>query len=127
MQNWLKETSRDLIALASLPFYLIAIVRVAIAEHKIYSYQLIIALIIIYAVYFIFKKSINLYASMAIPLLTFTNLYYSDTKYLIFSSILGIFLIISLFYLNSKKKHITLGLGAGVISAFLAYLIAPLI
>lgn len=126
-ESWLKETARDIIALASLPFYLIVIVRVAIAEHKIYTWQLLIAIIAIYLFYFLLRKAPNIYAALSIPLLIFTNLFYNNTRYLIFSGILFILLLISLSYLGNKKKNIFLGVIMGGIAAFTSYYLAPLL
>lgn len=123
MQKWLKEIARDVIALASLPFYLIAIVRVAIAEHKIYTWQLVIALIVVYFLYFILRKT-NLYAAMAIPLFIFTNLFYDNARYLVFSGILFLLLLVSLWYLGNKKKEIFIGIAVGVVSSGAGYYLA---
>lgn len=126
-ESWLKETARDIIALAGLPFYLIAIIRISLAEHKVYTWQLIIGLVIIYILYFLFRKTPNTYASLATPLLIFTNLFYNNTRYLIFSGILFLLLLIALWYLGNKKKNIFLGMFTGGIASLGSYYLAPLL
>jgi len=119
LKKEVKEIARDLIALGSLPFYLLVLIRVYIGNFPEIFYPLLISLPLIYIFYFIFKS--NNYSAMSIPLFIFTSIFYKEMIFTIFAFVLMTILFICLFYLNYEKKKILLGLLAGIIASAVSY------
>jgi len=125
-KDWKKEAARDIIALGSIPFYFIVIIRALIVSYKPFLYQLIIAAFFLFLLSLFVKKS-DFYVSRSLILLTFTNIFYQEIEYLIFSSLLWLGLLISSNYLNrGKKKEIVIGLFLGISSVAVAYLVSSI-
>jgi hypothetical protein len=119
----LKETTRDLIALGSVPFFILVLARVWMLNKPIYFTQFLIAGIFMLALFFLLKP--NLYSGLGFITLIFTGLYYGDNVFWIFGSLIYVCLLASLFYLNYEKKKILLGVLFGCISFFAArYLVS---
>lgn len=120
----LREFARDLIALASIPFLVLTIVRVSVLDIY-YPTQFIISS----CLFFIFKAVCggNLHAGLGIILLLFTSLYYNRLLFTIFALLVYIGIIFSLFYLGQNRKNILKGILFGGISAGSGYFISRLI
>ncbi len=123
---WKKEVARDCIALGSIPFYFIVIIRAIIGKYAIFVYQLLIALIVLIILSLIIKKS-DMYAARCFILWVFTSSFYRDTLYTAFAFLLWIFVVISSRYLKIKNNVIIKGIILGIISSGLAYYLAPFV
>ncbi|MAG78837.1 hypothetical protein CMI40_00475 [Candidatus Pacearchaeota archaeon] len=119
-KEWIREIARDIIALGSIPFLILVLVRVLLIEKPFYFYQFLIAGIIFLVFMIIFKY--NLYAGLGLIILVFTNLYYDELRFTVFSILVYIGLISSLFYLKEEKYKIIKGILFGVISSGISYL-----
>lgn len=125
-KDWKKEVARDCIALGSIPFYLIVIIRAIVGQYAVFVYQLLIAFVVLVALSFVVKKS-DMYIARAFVLWVFTSLFYRHNLYTIFAFILWVCIVISSNYLKVKKNVIIKGVILGIISAGIAYYLAPFI
>ncbi len=123
MKETLKqEVARDLIALGSIPFYAIVIIRMLLAEEfSLLVPQLIIAafIIILAATAITFNKHL----ARGFVLVAFTSLGYKETIFTIFASFLWILIIIALNYLKVKRSEIIKGAVIGIISAAISHVV----
>ncbi len=129
MINWKKEIARDILALGSIPFYLIVIIRAIVGKYKPFVYQMVIALIIITILAYLFKKT-DQYVARAIPIVFFSSIFYKEPLYTYFATIMLVALIISSSYLLKSKlriQTIVKGIVFGIISTALAYYLVPLL
>ena len=90
-KNWKKGIARDVMALGSIPFYFIVIIRAIIGKYAIFVYQLLIAAIILFLLMKIFRKS-NAHIARGLILVVFTSLFYRDNLYTTFAFLLWIFI-----------------------------------
>jgi|SRR3989338_3930382 len=118
-ENWLKEIARDLIALGSVPFFALVLIRVKLLDNPVYMGQFIIAGIAFIGLMYWLKA--NLYAGFGFIVLFFTSNHYKDIQFTIFASILYLLLIASLFYLKYEKKEIVKGIIFGAVSILAEY------
>jgi len=125
MADWKKEAARDCIALGSIPFYFIVIVRALIGPYTEFVFQLLIALAIIYLLSLFIKS--ETYSARSLILLIFTSLFYQETIYTIFAFLLWILILFSLDYLKTKKQAIIKGIALALFSSALAYYLTSLI
>lgn len=126
MKSWLKEISRDLLALGSIPFYFLVIIRAIIGNYNIFVYQLGIAAIVIFILNFIIKGS-NLHIARSLVILVFTSIFYREELFAIFAGIVWILMLLSAYYLKRRIAPIFRGVVIGAIGAIIAYYLAPLI
>jgi len=125
-KDWKKEVARDSIALGSIPFYFIVIIRAIIGKYNIFVYQLLIALAVLIILSLVVKKS-DMHIARTLILWAFTSLFYKDNLYTIFAFLLFVIVIISSYYLKVKKKEIIKGITLGIGSSVAAYYLASLI
>ena len=125
-KNWKKEVARDCIALGSIPFYFIVIIRAIVGQYAIFVYQLLIALAILIILSLIVKKP-DMYTARCFILWFFTSLFYRHTLYTAFAFLLWIFVVISSHYLKVKRNVIIKGIILGIVSSGVAYYLAPFI
>ena len=118
-REWIKDITRDLVALGSIPFFILVLVRVYLLDKPEYFGQFLVAGIIL-IVLAIFMK-ISLYSGLGFVILVFTNLYYQDTRFLIFSVIAYILLVVALFNIKDKKQGIIKGIFFGIITSGVSY------
>src|SRR3989338_3619595 len=59
-KNWKKGIARDVMALGSIPFYFIVIIRAIIGKYAIFVYQLLIAAIILFLLMKIFGNPMRI-------------------------------------------------------------------
>jgi len=116
-----KEIARDSLAFGSILMFIIVAARTTLADNYKFLAELIFAGIIILILSFVFKSQNHL--SRAIVLYIFTVLFYNDTRYTIFASLLMLLILISLFYLKFSKKQILLGVLSGLISSGISYFV----
>lgn len=119
MVNW-KEIARDILALGSIPFYFIVIVRAIVGDYAPFIYQLVFALLALFLLCEMNKKA-NQHIARGLILAVFTSLFYKDTIYTVFAFALLIAMIFSLHYLKTDKKEILNGLIFGAISSAVSY------
>lgn len=124
VKNWKKEIARDLLALGSIPFYFIVIIRAIIGKYTPFVYQLVIALLVLVVLSLIFKNS-NQYIARMLVLVVFTSLFYKEMLFTIFASLLWLFMIVSTLYLKVKSKEIVKGVFFGIISTTAGYYLTP--
>lgn len=122
-KGWLKDIIRDVIALGSLPFFILVVARVWILPDFVSLIKLLLAGIFFLISFFIFKKRIIFHSGMGIILLIFLIFYYSNWKFTIFASLLYLGLLGSLIYLKKSKTAIFFGILIGAISFTISYFI----
>ena len=125
MSNWRKEIARDLMALGSIPFYIIVMARSLVGGYHDFVLQTLIALVFIHLVGL--KVKFNRHLARMISLIVFTILFYNQSIYSGFAIVIGLFMFGSLFYLKEHYKKIGFGLLFGVIAVLSGYYLAPLI
>lgn len=123
MADWKKEAARDLLALGSLPFYFIAIVRMLIAaEFSVLVPQLVIALLFTFAVFNVLKLyEFEYHISLGLIIVVFTSLGYGEFIFTFFAALLWILMLYSAYYLKIRKEKIIGGAVVGVVSSIIAY------
>jgi len=123
--NLLRETARDILALGSIPFFLLVIVRVMMLEKPYFPGQFIIAGVIFFILFAIFKSDI--YSGLGLIMLTFTILFYRDLQFSILAVIIYVLLITSLFYLGKERNMILKGVFFGAISTAISWWLTGII
>ena len=96
--DWLSETARDLVALGSVGFFLLVLVRVYMLDNPQYFSQFVLAGVVFLLLFAVFKS--NIYSGLGLIVLIFTSLYYADLKFTIFGGVAYVLLLGSLFYLK---------------------------
>lgn len=124
-ENWKREIARDSLALGSLLFYAIVIIRAIIGEYLPFVYQLVIAIIVLFLLSRVIKG--DHYLARGIILFIFTSLFYNDKLFTIFAFVLMVILIASLNYLGVKRNVILNGLLLGIASTAISYYVSPLL
>ncbi len=126
MKDWKKEFARDTLALGSIPFYLLVMARAVVGKYAVFVYQLLIALPILFVLSKIVKNS-NQHIARAVVLVVFTSLFYNDSFYTLFVSLVFVMLIVFAAYIKIKKIEIVKGVLAGVIASLISYYLASII
>ncbi len=123
--NWKKEITRDTVALGSIPFYFVILVRAVIGKYAPFVYQLLIALIIL----FISAKIIgsNQHIARGLIIVVFSSLFYKDILFTVFASVLLAMVILSLLYLKVEGKEVAKGALLGAISVTISFYLTPLL
>ncbi len=118
-KSWIKEFARDFIALGSIPFFILVLVRVSILSKPYFLSQFMISGVLFILLIKLFKA--NLYSGFGLVMLIFTSLYYNDLQFAIFAILAYICLIVSLIYLDNDKKEILKGVLFGILSSLISY------
>lgn len=126
MVDWKKEIARDSLALGSILFYLIVIIRAVIGDYKLFVYQVVIALIVLFLLSKVFKNS-NHYLARGYILFVFVSMFYKDNLFTIFAFVLLSILIVSLNYLGTKRRVILNGMLLGIASTVIGNYLAILL
>ena len=115
-----KEAARDVLALGSIPFYAIVIVRMLLLEElAILVPQLVIAFFgVLILSRFI---EIEYHIAQGLILIVFTSLGYKEAPFTVFAGLLWILMLYSAYYLKIKKNKIINGAVVGIISTIVAY------
>ncbi|MBI2649756.1 hypothetical protein HYX04_00405 [Candidatus Woesearchaeota archaeon] len=119
-KSWLKGIARDLLALGSIPFYFLVVIRAVIGKYDIFVYQMLIAAITIFVLYFAIKDS-SLYIARSFAVLVFTSLFYKEIVFTVFAGLVWALLLISAYYIKRNIKHVFRGLIIGVVSSVIGY------
>jgi Na+-transporting NADH:ubiquinone oxidoreductase subunit NqrB len=121
IKDWKKEIARDLIALGSIPFFILVMVRIALLNNPLYFYKFLIAGIFFVLIFILFRA--NIYSGLGLISLIFTAVHYADIKYWIFASLVYVLLVYSLYYLKYEWKNIFWGIIFGAIGIFISYFV----
>ena len=119
-QSWLKEFARDLLALGSIPFYFLVVIRAVIGKYDVFVYQMLIATVVIFILYFIIKDA-SMHIARSLPALVFTSMFYKEMFFTVFASLIWILLFISAYYIKRNIGFVVRGLIIGVISSLAGY------
>jgi hypothetical protein len=122
-----KELARDFVALGGIPFFILVLIRVWILDQPKYFSQFLISGILIFGLFFVFRKKFNLSSGLALIVYIFTAIHYADLIYWTFVGIVYLFLLGSLVYLKKNKKEIIYGTVLGGVCIFLGNWIGSLI
>ena len=117
---WLKEIARDLMALGSIPFYFLVIIRAIIGKYSIFVYQMLIAAIVMFILYFIIKNS-NLHVARSLVIVIFTSLFYKEAVYIIFTALIWLLLLVSAYYTKRKIDFVIRGVIIGALGFLVGY------
>jgi len=121
------EISRDLLAIGSIPMFIIVASRAAIGDHTPYVKEILLAGLFLF-IFFIFSISIlkikpQNHLARTIIIYIFTILFYNNKNFTFFASFLLFLVFISVFYLKYSKKSIFTGAIYGLISSALSFYI----
>ena len=121
MRNpWLKEIARDLLALGSIPFYFLVVIRAIIGKYDIFVYQMLIAGTSIFILYFIIKDS-NMHIVRSFAVVIFTSLFYKEMLYTFFAFLVWVLLVVSGYYIKRNIGSLFRGIIIGIMSSLLGY------
>lgn len=118
-KNFLKEISRDFVALGSPVFFVLVLVRVSMLPNTEYLMQFVFAGILFFILMFLFKA--NLPSGLGLIMLVFTIIYYNDLRFGVFAALAYSGLIFSLIYLKEEKNKIFKGFIFGMMSTLASY------
>ena len=125
-KNWKKEVARDTLALGSIPFYFLVIIRAVIGKYAVFVYQVLIAVIVLFILAKLIKNS-NLHIARGLVLFVFTSLFYNDLFYTSFVFLIFLIMLVSSAYLKEEKAKIAKGVLLGVVTSLVSYYLAMLI
>jgi len=125
-KNWKKEVARDTLALGSIPFYFLVVVRAVIGKYAVFVYQVLIAIIVLFILAKIIKNS-NLHIARGLVLFVFTSLFYNDLFFTSFASLVFLIMLVSSAYLKEEKAKIAKGVLLGIITSLVSYYLAMLV
>ena len=120
MNRWLKEFARDLVALGSIPFYLLVVARSVIGNYYSFVYQMVIGAIAVFALYFLIKDS-SMHIARSLVVVVFTSLFYKEAIFTIFASIVWVFLVFAAYYVKRKMGYVIRGIIIGILSSLIGY------
>lgn len=118
--GWLKEVSRDALALGSWVFFLLVIGRAFIGPYYPFAYQLIISAITLVLISLIFRDYEG-YVARALVVGILTVIFYEDFGFGVFTGLIFIGVVFASWYLGNNWKRIVYGLIIGGIGAGLGY------
>ena len=125
MPDWKKDVARDLLALGSIPFFILVMARSLVGEYYLFIFQTLIALVFIHLVGW--KLEFNRHLARMLVLVFFTILFYNQLIFSVFAILVGLITLLSLFYLKEPMKKVGFGLLFGVLASLIGYYLAPLI
>src|SRR3989338_593690 len=117
---WLKEIARDLVALGSIPFYLLVVVRSVIGDYYAFVYQMVIAAIAIFVLYFLIKD-LSLHVARSLVITFFTSLFYKEIIFMTYAAFVWVLLLFAAYYVKRKIGHVLRGVAIGVLSSLIGY------
>ncbi len=119
LENYVKETARDLIAFGSPIFFILVLARVSLLPHPEYLSQFIIGGILFLILALLLKTEKR--TGLGLIILAFTTIYYYNIKFTIFAVVLFTLFVFALYYLKTKKLEIAKSMALGVISTAISY------
>ena len=121
LNNFLKESARDIISLGSPIFFILALARISITNNYSYLAKVAFAGFLFLALMYFFKANIHL--GFGIIIVIFLSLYYNDSMFAIFALLIYISAIVSLIYLKEEKSRIIKGILFGLVSTGISWLV----
>ena len=118
--SWLKEIARDLLALGSIPFYFLVVIRAVIGKYDIFVYQMLIAAIMIFILHFVIKGS-NFHVARSFAALVFTSLFYKEALFTVFASLVWVLLLLAAYFIKKNISPVFKGVIAGFIGSIVGY------
>ena len=122
---WLKEISRDFIALGSIVFYFLVVGRALVGPFWVFFTFLCCAAATLLVIYFLHKE-FETYIARGIILAIGTSYFYGDLVFTIFAAVVYILMVISSSFLGNSIKKIVKGIIFGLISTGVGYLTVEL-
>ena len=119
-KSWLKETARDLLALGSIPFYFLVVVRAVIGNYNLFIYQMVIASLVSFVLYLLIKDS-NLHVARALIAVIFTSGFYKEIIYTTFAVLVWVLLLFAAYYIKRKIGNVVRGVFIGILSSLAGY------
>ena len=119
-KSWLKEFARDLVALGSIPFYLLVVARSIIGNYYAFVYQMIIAAIAVFILYFLIKDS-SLHIARSLVIVIFTSLFYKEAVFTAFAALVWVLLLFAAYYVKRKAGYVIRGIIIGILSSLIGY------
>ena len=120
MKRWIKEPARDLLAFGSIPFYFLVAVRAVIGKYNVFVYQMVIAAIVVFMLYFIIKNS-DLHIARSLAAVVFTSIFYNALLYTFFAALVWVLLVIAAYYVKRNIGFVLRGVIIGLISSVAGY------
>ena len=121
LNNFLKESARDIISLGSPAFFILALARISITSNYIYLGKVALAGFLFLGLMYFFKANIHL--GLGLIIVVFLSMYYNDLRFSIFASAIYILAIASLFYLKKDKSEIIEGILFGAIATGVSWFV----
>lgn len=118
--DWIKRIERDVLALGSIVFYFLVLGRALVGPFVVLITQLITAGVILFLIYIVHRR-FDTYLARGIILAIFTSLFYDNTIYLVFVSIVFVIMILSSYHIGSSKQNILKGVIFGAIGSVIGY------
>mgnify|MGYP001563862404 CR=1 FL=1 len=119
-KSWLKETARDFLAFGSVPFYFLVVIRAVIGKYDVFVYQMVIAAIVVFILYFIIKNS-DLHVARSLAAVVFTSIFYNALLYTFFAALVWVLLVIAAYYVKRNMGFVLRGVIIGLISSVAGY------
>ena len=109
-------------ALGSIPFLLLVLIRIYIADNFLQFFQIIFGAILIFIFSMIFKQN-DKYSSVIVLLAIFTSIFYNELKFTIFAILIGLLAIFGMYkYLGMKNA--LYGFIFGGLSSLISYFVS---
>jgi len=124
-EDRIRDLSRDIIALGSIVFYSLVIIRALVGPFWIFFTYLSSAAIFLF-VLFLLHKNIETYLARGIILAAGTSYFYQDFIFALFAIIIFILMVISSNYIGNTKSKIIKGIMFGLLSVGFGYFITQL-
>ena len=118
--SWLRETSRDLLALGSIPFYFLVVARSIIGNYPVFVYQTLIAAIAIFILWFLIKDA-SMHVARALVIVVFTSLFYNEAVYTAFASLVWIAMLMPAYFLKRSMPFVLRGIIMGFLASIVGY------
>ena len=116
------EIARDLMGLGSIPFFVIATVRIAMAGNFLELFHITAALVLL-GLLSIRVKEVHFHTARIVILVIFTSVFYGDYYYLAFACLVALMSFYGFItYLRVQKVGLTVALA--LVCSGLAYLIS---
>ena len=118
-----REVARDFIALGSVIFYVLVIVRAIIGPYTLLIYQLLISALVLFVFSMLIREQDG-YVARGFVLLVLLSLFYSDDLFSGFTILVFLVIVYSSNYLGTSWNRILTGLVSGAVSVAVGYSVA---
>ena len=121
-KNWKKETARDLMALGSIPFVILVLVRAVTVENFRMLFYMVVAVLLLYLISFK-MKDIEHHTARLVIVGIFLTIFYASYVFAVFALLVGITALYGL-RVHLKKERVYRSAFLGVVCSVISYLIA---